>query len=581
MIQTIILYFSLFLGLLITFRLVFIQIRVLPNTFQMIKHRQNRQILSLGLAGLFGISSIYAIALGISKGGPGSLVWMCIFTIIAMATRFYTTGINIRLKNESGHTHQRPTLYTRLQNLPGFKPLAILSAITITLVGIFYAAYTQIQLLNTSSTFTLISPIKPISIVLIGVVAALTFLSTSSKQKTILSFLSMTTTIFLMGITTTIWIKYQPQAFFIIKLILNDAFSGKAALSGALSSTILSGFIYSCLALQSGFSPANIAYEETTTLSPRQAGSLAVLEPLLFTLSATFCIASLMIFTGSYGSYQYSRNSPFYVGFERSALTALPPGWALSQNLPKDHSILKHTDGKKVLECNASVPNTDSIFLPRMPISSTTGIRFGYYKISGDMEVQILQPNGMPIGKILLNENNKPVILSNKVRIWLEGAHKTTQWESYTLRFDDFSGLNIPNDSVMLQFTPLSTSTHWLIDKIEPVGKPELPEIIKNNFVTIFPKMGETLYLALFSLLTLICCLSWLKNGEIALQFLTSNPLFLRIYQCVFLGAMVAGLTLAFKLPLTLLLFAILLILIINGISMFVSLNKYKDAHHE
>jgi alanine or glycine:cation symporter, AGCS family len=115
--------FIVLLGLYFTIQLRGFQISKLKLSFQnLLKQQKGAQgnishfeAISTVLAGNFGTGNISGMAVALSTGGPGALVWMWIITFFASAVQFASCvlGVKYRLKNDNGEYVGGPMYYLR------------------------------------------------------------------------------------------------------------------------------------------------------------------------------------------------------------------------------------------------------------------------------------------------------------------------------------------------------------------------------------------------------------------------------------------------------------------------------------
>lgn len=130
------------LGLYLTFKLRFVQVTKLKQgfTFLLKKDSQSEgnishfEAIATVLAGNFGTGNISGMAVALTTGGPGALIWMWVMAFVGAAIQYASCllGVKYRIQNESGEYVGGPMFY--LQNGLGKKGLAILFSL-LTLFG--------------------------------------------------------------------------------------------------------------------------------------------------------------------------------------------------------------------------------------------------------------------------------------------------------------------------------------------------------------------------------------------------------------------------------------------------------------
>ncbi len=111
----------LFLGLYLSIRLNLVQLRMLPVAFrQLLKKQENAEgnishyeAIASVLAGNFGTGNISGMAVALSTGGPGALVWMWIMAFLGSAIQYASCilGVQYRTKNSKQEYVGGPMYY--------------------------------------------------------------------------------------------------------------------------------------------------------------------------------------------------------------------------------------------------------------------------------------------------------------------------------------------------------------------------------------------------------------------------------------------------------------------------------------
>ena len=121
-------------GLYLTVRLGFVQIRLLPEAFRRLKkllcsadlrERSARQALCTALAATVGTGNLVGVAGAICLGGPGAVFWMWVCGLLGMATKYTETVLALRYRVKSREGWSGGPMYTVTGGLgKKFLPLA-------------------------------------------------------------------------------------------------------------------------------------------------------------------------------------------------------------------------------------------------------------------------------------------------------------------------------------------------------------------------------------------------------------------------------------------------------------------------
>ena len=133
-------------GIYLTVRLVFVQLRRLPRAFRYMfaKEEGEGEVSSFGalctaLSATIGTGNIVGVATAIVAGGPGALFWMWIAALFGMATKYAEGLLAVKYRKvyADGHTLGGPFYY--IENGLGrrWKFLAVIFAVLGMCVGLF------------------------------------------------------------------------------------------------------------------------------------------------------------------------------------------------------------------------------------------------------------------------------------------------------------------------------------------------------------------------------------------------------------------------------------------------------------
>jgi len=148
--------FIAFVSVYLTFRTRFFQVTnfgyILRRTFGRMFDRsgdqdENRmtpfQATTTSLAGTVGMGNMAGVATALSIGGPGAIFWMWILAFFGMMTKAaeVTIGVHYREVDEHGHVHGGPMYY--INKALGWKSLALLFSIGVTINCFFSSSLLQ------------------------------------------------------------------------------------------------------------------------------------------------------------------------------------------------------------------------------------------------------------------------------------------------------------------------------------------------------------------------------------------------------------------------------------------------------
>lgn len=263
------------------------------------------QALATAIAATVGMGNISGVAVAITTGGPGALFWMWLSALLGVATKFFTCTLAImyRGKDTAGEIQGGP-MYVITEGLgKKWKPLAVFFA----LAGLFGAlpAFQANQLTETVRSVIL----EPNGIqgsfttnfitglVITVIVSTVIFGGVKRIGKVAGQLVPVMVVIYSLLVITILALNFDkvPASFM---LIIEDAFTGKAVLGGALGSIILIGVKRAAFSNEAGIGTAPMAHGAAKTNEPVREGLIAMLGPIIDTIIVCTMTALAIIITG-------------------------------------------------------------------------------------------------------------------------------------------------------------------------------------------------------------------------------------------------------------------------------------------
>ncbi len=270
-----------------------------------------RQALFTSISGSIGLGSIAGVAIAISVGGPGAIIWMIITAFFNMNTVFAETTLSQTYKKveDDGKTNGGPFRYLRygLEDI-GYKKIGIVLSKFFSFMLIFGclgSGMFQInQAVNTITDYSIFSNFKIILGTVFAIFAFYMLLGgveTISKiVEKLVPAMALLYTICAIIILSFNYANIIPS----ISLIFTEAFSPKAVMGGIVG-VIVMGIKRSVFSSEAGLGTTSIAHAVAKTKEPVRQASIASLTPLITmffcTLTALIIIATDAYKTGSEG----------------------------------------------------------------------------------------------------------------------------------------------------------------------------------------------------------------------------------------------------------------------------------------
>lgn len=222
----------------------------------------NFKVLMMSLAGKIGVGSIAGIALSIYIGGPGSIFWIWIITLLSSVLCYSETILGNIYNEKDGEFYRGGPSYYIKKGL-GYNKLGVIYAIVIIIS--YIGGFISIQ---TNTITTSIREIFNISPIIIGIILViLSFFMIIRGVKEILNVSSKIVPfmiIFYLFSGIYILIKNLSLIPSVFKLIITSAFSFKPFITGFITSIVV-GLQRGIFATEAGLGTSSIASSVSNT----------------------------------------------------------------------------------------------------------------------------------------------------------------------------------------------------------------------------------------------------------------------------------------------------------------------------
>jgi len=304
-------------GIFFTLRLFFINVRMFGHGLSVVTNKYLRkedigqvtpfQALSSAVSGTVGLGNIAGVAVAITMGGPGAILWMMVAGFLGMSTKFseVTLGHKYRKVDADGTISGGAFYYLRdglkeIGMATVGKYLAFLFAI-LCLCGAFgggnmFQANQMVAALT--NTFDIADLDWVIALVMAVAVGLVLIGGVSRIAKVAEKIVPLMAMIYLAAGMVVLIVNAEkiPAA---IGTIVEMAFSMESAAGGIFGAMIM-GFRRAAFSNEAGVGSAPIVHSAHKTNEPVQAGSVAILEPFLDTMVICFMTGLVITVTGVY-----------------------------------------------------------------------------------------------------------------------------------------------------------------------------------------------------------------------------------------------------------------------------------------
>ena len=264
-----------------------------PNAAGQINHYE---ALSTALAATVGMGNISGVAVAITIGGPGAILWMWVSAFVGMATKYYTCTLAIlfRGKDSKGQIQGGP-MYVITEGLgQKWKPLAIIFC----LAGIIgcLPAFTANQLTQAVRDIVLVpagfadgfNTNVGIGLVITLLVILVIFGGLQRISKVASRMVPIMVVLYFVAVLGILLLNMDkiPRYFYMIlaNAFTAENYNGDPVLGGALGGLIILGTRRAAFSNEAGIGTAPMAHGAAKTNEPVHEGLVAMLGPAIDTL---------------------------------------------------------------------------------------------------------------------------------------------------------------------------------------------------------------------------------------------------------------------------------------------------------
>ena len=302
-----------------TFYLRFINIRLFRHAIDVVRGKYSNpndpgkvthaQALFTAVAATVGLGNIAGVAIAITLGGPGAVIWMMIAAFFGMSAKYSEVllGLKYRKITKDNHLLSGPFYYLRdgLADIGHAKIGKILSYVAAVLcifgaigAGILFQANQAVAILvyefNFEQTGQFI--IVLILAVIIGFVLLGGVVRVAHFAEKIVPFMAI---IYVLSCIVILIVNADAIGEG-ISLMFASAFGNASAMYGGVVGAIIQGFKRAAFSNEAGIGSATIAHGAAKTKEPVREGAVAILEPFIDTIVICFMTGLVITVTGAY-----------------------------------------------------------------------------------------------------------------------------------------------------------------------------------------------------------------------------------------------------------------------------------------
>lgn len=295
-------------GLYLSVKLEWLQLRSLRESFRCLFHSGDGEEGSVSrfgaitavLAGNFGTGNISGIAVALSMGGPGALVWMWIMVLFGSIIQYASSllGVLYRTKSDSGEFVGGPMYYLKSAGLN--KIAALFCCFTI------FGAFTVGNMAQVNS---MVLPLEAMQLhptlgaLLVGLVVGLVLIGGIERLSKFASFVVPFMALLYLGAAAWIIAAHLPLLGPTLQLMFQKAFEVESLLGGVAGATLFKaitvGFDRAIFATDAGTGIVPILQSGARTSHPVHDGIATLVTPLLVMIVCT-ATGLVLLMTGAW-----------------------------------------------------------------------------------------------------------------------------------------------------------------------------------------------------------------------------------------------------------------------------------------
>lgn len=243
--------------------------------------------LTTALAGTIGLGNIAGVAVALTMGGPGAILWMFVIGWFAMTVKMaeVTLGLKYRVMDEWGHAHGGPMYVLKAvlarKGWPRF-------GFAIGALYAFFALFGAIPMVQVNQSYAAVSAVTGFTngwVYGIGLALAVSLVTLGGAAwlgRVASRLTPIKVAVYLIGVFAILILNAGaiPGA---LAQIWDGAWNGTAAAGGAVGAFV-AGMRRAVFASEAGVGSAVMAHSLARTDEPVSEGMVALLEPLLGTM---------------------------------------------------------------------------------------------------------------------------------------------------------------------------------------------------------------------------------------------------------------------------------------------------------
>lgn len=302
-----------------TIYLKFVNIRLFRHAVNVVRGKYSNpndpgkvthaQALFTAVAATVGLGNIAGVAIAVTLGGPGAVIWMMIAAFFGMSSKYSEVllGLKYRKISKDNHLYSGPFYYLRdglkeIGHAKLGKILGLIAAICCIFgalgAGILFQANQAVAILVSEFDFNQTGQFVIVLILatIIGFVLIGGIVRVAHFAEKIVPFMAV---LYVLSCLVIIGVNYDLIGAG-LKTMFTSAFGNGSAIYGGVVGAIIQGVKRSAFSNEAGIGSAAIAHAAAKTKEPVREGAVAILEPFIDTIIICFMTGLVITITGAY-----------------------------------------------------------------------------------------------------------------------------------------------------------------------------------------------------------------------------------------------------------------------------------------
>lgn len=297
-------------GLFLTFRSRFVQIRMFTESFKVIFEKKHDdasissfQALMVATASRVGTGNIAGVATAIVAGGPGALFWMWLMAVIGSASAFVESTLAQVYKEKDGHSFKGGPAYY-IEKALHARWLGIIFAILLILT--FAYGFNGLQAYNIASAFEYYVPnfsessVPMIIGLILAVASAFLFFGGTDKISKVSEILVPLMAGLYILIALIVFVLNIGKLPYVLGVVFANAFDFRSIFGGVTGSCMMYGFKRGLFSNEAGMGSAPNAAASADVSHPAKQGFVQVLSVFIDTIIICSATAFTVLLTEQY-----------------------------------------------------------------------------------------------------------------------------------------------------------------------------------------------------------------------------------------------------------------------------------------